>query len=168
MPEHCKGLSLAHFRTLCHVNRYPATSLSALAEHLGSSLPTASRIVAGLVRRQLLARRGSRADRRCLALALTAAGRSVFDGAWSSTHRQMEAVLEKLSPQDRRTVAQAMNILRPLFGSAGLPNPLPQAPPSTGAPTRPTPPAQIRSQAKQSLLKTRRRLPKAVLAATPR
>src|SRR5580700_10156635 len=63
-----KGLSLPQFRTLSLINRQPAASLSAVADHLGASLPTASRMVQGLVAQGLLARKGCREDRRQLAL----------------------------------------------------------------------------------------------------
>src|SRR6478672_7299944 len=64
MRSYRKGLSLPQFRALVLIDREPAVSLSAVADHLGVSLPTASRTVAGLVRKGLLSREGCRTDRR--------------------------------------------------------------------------------------------------------
>src|ERR1035437_9005187 len=101
MRAHRKGLSLPQFRALAAVDRDPAVSLSTLADHLGSSLPTASRIVAGLVKKELLSRKGCRNDRRQLALAITPAGRAVLERAWGSTQFEMEKRLARVSIADR-------------------------------------------------------------------
>src|SRR5208283_3192855 len=61
-----KDLSLAQSRTLALIQRQPCASLSAVSDHLGSSLPTASRIVQGLVEQGLLVRKGCPDDRRQL------------------------------------------------------------------------------------------------------
>ena len=45
------GLSLPQFRTLIFLNRIKNSSLSAVAEHLGLSLPAMSRLINGLVAR---------------------------------------------------------------------------------------------------------------------
>src|SRR5215213_8530227 len=71
-------LSVPQFRTLVLLDRYPAASLSAVADHLGSALPTASRIVAGLVSKGLVVRRACASDQRQVALGLSAKGRSVL------------------------------------------------------------------------------------------
>ena len=44
-----QGLSVPQFRALALLNRTPNASLSMVAEHVGSSLPAASRMVDGLV-----------------------------------------------------------------------------------------------------------------------
>jgi DNA-binding MarR family transcriptional regulator len=112
---------MSQFRTLARVDQQPSASLSALAEHLGASLPTTSRIVGGLVDKGFLRRGDCREDRRQLALLITPRGRAVLDEAWSSTRRQMEAEIGKLTAQQRATLAEAMGIFRSLFGAVGLP-----------------------------------------------
>jgi DNA-binding MarR family transcriptional regulator len=124
MRAHRKGLSLPQFRALAAVDREPAVSLSALADHLGSSLPTASRIVAGLVKNGLLDRQGCSGDRRQCALGITPRGRSVLEAAWASTQFEMEKRLSHISAAQKSTLAAAMKILRGIFGSAGLPDSL--------------------------------------------
>jgi hypothetical protein len=60
-------------------------------------------------------------DRRQIALTITARGRAVLKEAWSGTQLQMEAELRNLSDAERATLAEAMGILKGVFGSMGLP-----------------------------------------------
>src|SRR5215212_4488808 len=62
------GLSVPQFRTLVLLDRYPTASLSCVAENLGASAPTASRMVGGLVKQGLIVRKDCAEDRRQLAL----------------------------------------------------------------------------------------------------
>jgi DNA-binding MarR family transcriptional regulator len=117
-----KGLSLPQFRTLSLVHRQPSASLSAVAEHLGSSLPTASRMVQGLVQQGLLKRDGCPGDRRQLSLALTERGELVLQTAWAGTQGRLAEQFEKLSPADRQVVTEAMAVLNEIFGALGLPD----------------------------------------------
>jgi DNA-binding MarR family transcriptional regulator len=120
MRKHRKGLSVAAFRALVKVGDVPGASLSVVAEHLGASLPTASRIVGKLVARGFLRRSGSRADRRQVELHLTARGRGLVDAAHAATRAQMEADIAGLSDGERGQVSAAMVILRDLFESLGF------------------------------------------------
>ncbi len=105
-----RGLSVPQFRTLVLLDRYPDASLSLVAENLGAALPTASRMVAGLVRRE-----ASAADRRQVALALTAKGRSAFEAARQETQNEVALKVSRLTPEQRGTVAEAMRLLGDLF-----------------------------------------------------
>src|SRR5215217_3088460 len=78
-------LSVPQFRTLVLLDRYPTASLSSVAEHLGAALPTASRMVTGLVDKGLVVRRECPTDRRQMALVLTPKGRSVLNTARRET-----------------------------------------------------------------------------------
>ena len=64
-------LSLAQFRTLAYLNSHAEVSLSEVAEHIGLSLPTMSKLVDGLLGRGLLTREEDPADRRRVILCLT-------------------------------------------------------------------------------------------------
>lgn len=120
MRAYRKELSLAQFRALARVQRSPAVNLSAVADHLGCSLPAASRLVQGLVQQGLLKRTGCPKDRRQLELAITDSGLDVLTAAWSGTQDKLSQELEKLAPEQRRTVAEAMQSLKQLFGALGL------------------------------------------------
>src|SRR6476646_220402 len=50
------GLSVPQFRALCLIDRWSCPSLGELADHLGSSEPSASRLVSGLVKRGFVER----------------------------------------------------------------------------------------------------------------
>jgi DNA-binding MarR family transcriptional regulator len=114
-----KDLSLPQFRTLVCVSQGPEASLSAVAHFLGSSMPTASRIVTGLVQKGLLLRSGC-ADRRQVSLELTDKGRALLEKAWSGAQAAIEAKIQTLDPRERATVTHAMTLLKGVFGSAGL------------------------------------------------
>ena len=49
-------LSVPQFRTLGFIQRYPDSSLSGLADHLGLTLPSVSKLVDGLVKQKLISR----------------------------------------------------------------------------------------------------------------
>jgi len=116
MRSHCGGLSMPQFRTLVRVNREPQASLSSVAEHLGSSLSTVSRIVSGLVDKGLVVRRGGPAgDRRRMSLTLTARGRAVLARARRGTQQRMEQVLGQLSLRQSADVLAAMGVLKTVF-----------------------------------------------------
>jgi DNA-binding MarR family transcriptional regulator len=123
MRKFRKGLSLAQFRSLVFVRRQPSASLSALSEHLGSSMPTASRIAQGLVAQGLLQRKGCLGDRRQLSLAITERGQEVLNSAWAGTGENLASELQKLTPAQRSAVAEAMGIIKTIFGSMGLGEP---------------------------------------------
>src|SRR4051794_38266425 len=112
-----RGLSLPQFRALVFIDSQPDASLSACADHLGASKPTASRLIGGLVRRGLLARCDCEDDRRQLELSLTPRGREVLHTARAGTQALLAKELENLSPADRRKVLDAMRVLEKEFGS---------------------------------------------------
>jgi DNA-binding MarR family transcriptional regulator len=122
MRPYRKGLSLSQFRVLVQVNAKPQVCLSTLAEHLGGSLPTTSRIVAGLVKKGLLARKGCTDDRRQLSLEITRRGESMLRTAWLSVQGKMEEALAPLSDTDRSQVFAAMKALQTVFGKLELPS----------------------------------------------
>src|SRR3954469_11023896 len=72
-------LSVPQFRALVLLDRYPTASLSLVAEHLGSSQPSASRLITGLVTRGFVVRKESEEDRRQVELLLTARGKAVLE-----------------------------------------------------------------------------------------
>jgi DNA-binding MarR family transcriptional regulator len=117
MRRHRKGLSLPQFRVLFLVEREPCASLSIVADFLGSSLPTASRTVSGLVNKGLIQRGGCMDDRRQLSLKITARGQSVLNAAVEMTQAELAAEVEKFTPRQRELISDAMDILRTVFGS---------------------------------------------------
>lgn len=118
MRRHRKGLSVPQFRVLNKIQDNPDASLSCVAEHLGASLPTASRIVAILVDRGFLARQESRQDRRQMKLTLTPAGRSIVESARRASVAQIDREFSRISTADRSAVQGAMAILHSFVSAA--------------------------------------------------
>ena len=118
MRSHRGGLSLAQFRSLVRASRQPAATLTDIAEHLGASLPTTSRIVTGMVQKGLIVRRSCRWDRRQVLLDLSPRGKAVLQTARKATQQRMELELQRLSGPDQATVVAAMEILKGIFAPA--------------------------------------------------
>jgi DNA-binding MarR family transcriptional regulator len=108
-------LSVPQFRTLTFINRNPEVSLSNLANHLGLTLPSTSKLVDGLVNQKIITRRESKEDRRRLTLALTKNGEDILRAARGATQNHLKDVLRELSADELSTVIHAMNLLQPLF-----------------------------------------------------
>jgi DNA-binding MarR family transcriptional regulator len=112
------GLSVPQFRALCLLDRSPTASLSIVAEHLGSSQPSASRLITGLVSRGLVKREESADDRRQIQLVLTSEGKAVHAASQKATRAALAAEIAQLSPAQRTTITSAMRLLHDVFESA--------------------------------------------------
>jgi DNA-binding MarR family transcriptional regulator len=108
-------LSVPQFRALLFLHRQPGASLSAIAEHVGITLPSMSKLVDKLVTRGLVDRQEAAEDRRRVTLTLTAQGQSVLAMALRATQSRLAEKLDVLSPAEQITLMQAMRILRPIF-----------------------------------------------------
>lgn len=111
-------LSVPQFRTLAFLNRQPGASLSAVAEHIGLTLPAMSTLVDGLVARVMVTRGPALGDRRRITLTLTHQGQATLEAANTAAEARLAERLAGLSAGDRQLVAQAMQVLRPLFASS--------------------------------------------------
>jgi DNA-binding MarR family transcriptional regulator len=108
-------LSVPQFRTLTFVNRNPEGSLSELADHLGLTLPSVSKLVDGLVNQKLITRRESKVDRRRLILSLTKDGDDILRIAHQATQDHLMDVLRGLSSEELSAILRALTLLQPLF-----------------------------------------------------
>lgn len=114
---HGSDISIPQFRTLRFVQHNPDSSLSNLAEHLGLTLPSVSKLVDGLVKQKLINRQESTHDRRRLTLVLTQSGESIVNTARAGTQANIAKTLKRLSSAELETIHQAMQLLHPLFAS---------------------------------------------------
>jgi len=112
-------ISIPQFRTLAFIQRNPDSSLSSLAEHLGLTLPSVSKLVDGLVKQKLILRQESKTDRRRLTLELTSTGLSIVKTARANAQANLAKKLASLSSTELDTIYQAMQSLRPIFVSQG-------------------------------------------------
>jgi len=92
-----------------------------VADHLDLSLPAMSRMVNGLVVRGYVMRRVGSGDRRHVSLSLSAKGKAAMGSTRKAAEPQLAAELEKLSPEQRQTICEAMETLRELFHTDRLP-----------------------------------------------
>ena len=112
-------LSVPQFRTLAFIDRNSDASLSDVAEHIGLTLPSMSKMVEGLVVRKLVTRQTHLTDRRRMTLALTARGLTALQASREATRACLAEDMSALSDRQRATIAQAMEILRPVFTVQG-------------------------------------------------
>lgn len=113
LPE----LSVPQFRTLGLLNFCPDASLSTVADYIGSSLPAASRMIDGLVAKNLIARKQCCTDRRQVSLELTPLGLEAFRDSRAATQHQLTQRLAGLTDEQKAGVIQAMRWLGDIFGS---------------------------------------------------
>ena len=112
-----EGLSVPQFRTLIFVHRHGGASLSEVADHIGVTLPSMSKLVDGLVGRGLVNREIDAGDRRRVMLTLTPEGVAILQRASSVTRQSLAERLTALDDSDRMTVVQAMQALRTVFAT---------------------------------------------------
>ncbi len=116
------GLSVPQFRALIFLSTHEDSSLSAMAEHLGLSLPAASRLVQLLVQRGLMERRPDAGDRRRVSLSLTRRGSRAFRAAHAATQAALARSLRALSAQQSGQISVAMRLLSELFSREFAPD----------------------------------------------
>ena len=113
--HHESGLSIPQFRALMFLYHHPEVSLSEVAEFLGLTLPSMSKLIDGLVNRELLTRQEHPEDRRRLCLALTPQGREILERAEHAAQACLAVFLEKQTPEERTRIVEAMELLRLAF-----------------------------------------------------
>jgi DNA-binding MarR family transcriptional regulator len=113
------GLSVPQFRMLVLVDSQPTLSLSEAAQHLGVSLPGASRMISGLVGRRLVERKPCSQDRRQIALELTRRGRAALRSARQATQEHLARELAGLDEAQQQAVCEGMQVLQSVFGKFG-------------------------------------------------
>jgi len=114
-------LTVPQFRALVILSHHEDLSLSALAEHLGLSLPTASRLVELLVKRQLMHRQTLSNDRRRVSLSLTRRGQATFRTALAATQVALARSLATLSARELAQVSKASRVLNRVFAPEDRP-----------------------------------------------
>jgi DNA-binding MarR family transcriptional regulator len=108
-------LSMVQFRTLAFVDANQGASLSEAASHIGLSLPSMSKLVDVLVRREMLTREMHGEDRRRICLALTGDGKQALDEAYQHTQAYFAEKFALISVDERAQIAAAMDLMKNLF-----------------------------------------------------
>jgi DNA-binding MarR family transcriptional regulator len=110
-----RQFTVPQLRVLAYLHYHGQATLSDLALNQGVSLPTMSKLVAGLVQRKLVKREGHREDRRKLKLQLTPAGAQAYDAAREGTREDVCKKLAAFSMDDQQHLAEAMDLLQLVF-----------------------------------------------------
>ncbi len=110
------GLSVPQFRMLVLLERYPTASLSHAAEHAGSSLPSASRMISSLVDRQMVQREGCPSDRRQIRLVLTERGRAALKAWRQAALGHLARYAASFTQSQQQTIIEGMRLLQAVFG----------------------------------------------------
>ena len=105
------GMSVPQFRVLGFLDRHGAATLSAAAEHVGTTLPSMSRMIQSLVEGQLAQRHPGLPDRRTVCLEITAKGRRVLEIARKATLEQLASRIGSLPPDEVGRLKEAMGLL---------------------------------------------------------
>jgi DNA-binding MarR family transcriptional regulator len=110
-------LSVLQLRSLAFLGGQPGAPLSAVAEHVGLSLPSMSTQISGLVTRGLIERTTSAVDRRYVTLTLTEEGHAVLDAARRGAQAKLAEVLGRLQEEERAIILEALQLLRKVFAA---------------------------------------------------
>ena len=105
------------FRVLIFLNRHAGASLSDIAEHLGLTLPSMSKMIDGLVARNMVTRQMDTKDRRRVTLVLTALGRRAMQSAYNATESRLAERLVVLPASERGIIIKSMQVLESIFMS---------------------------------------------------
>ncbi|HEX8523071.1 MAG TPA: MarR family transcriptional regulator [Tepidisphaeraceae bacterium] len=109
------GMSVPQYRALCVLEKNPTANLGTIAELLGASQPTVSRLVSGLVSRGYVARKTCSDDRRQCEIVLTARGRAKVEDARQANIAALAEEIRHLDPAQQRTIVSAMQLLHGTF-----------------------------------------------------
>lgn len=108
-------LTVPQFRTMVFVDRHIGASLSEVAEHIGITLPSASKLVDDLIKNDLMSREEHPEDRRRVSLAVTRRGRTILEASRERTLTYLSERLDETSQSDKEAIVEAMKALRFAF-----------------------------------------------------
>ncbi|MBN2085255.1 MAG: MarR family transcriptional regulator [Anaerolineales bacterium] len=113
-------ITLPQFRTLLFLQRTPGAALHQVADHLGLTPPTVSKMIHGLSSRGLIERPGSAVDRRRVELRLTARGSALIVRVRGETISNFAVRLEKMRADEQENLIAALESLRRALQGKGI------------------------------------------------
>lgn len=111
-------LRVPELRSLAFLRLNSGSNLTDLAEFIGVSLPSMSKLVDTLTYRGLIDRRPDIGDRRRICLDLTESGQTVLQSALEAVKAAFAVKLAQLGSDDLAAVTQGLRLLRQLFTAA--------------------------------------------------
>jgi DNA-binding MarR family transcriptional regulator len=113
------GLTIPQFRLLRYVRRNPGTSLSPVAEHLGTTVPATSQMIERLVRAGLVTRVQNPEERRQVKLRLTEAGAAALKECDDGTRAWICERLSGMDAKQLEAMAGALKDIRSALSDEG-------------------------------------------------
>ena len=105
------GLSMPQISTLIQLHFRGVTGISEVSERFEITPAAASQLVDKLVQSRLIRREEDPHDRRAKCLNLTDKGRNLIQRNMEERYRWLDQLAEKLTPEERAKVAEAMDIM---------------------------------------------------------
>lgn len=112
-------LTVPQFRTLVFFRMHPGAAISQAAEHLDLALPTASKLMDGMVNRGFLQRAQCETDRRKVLISLTEKGAEVLREAREAALAVFTRRLGGLSSLELEVICSVLDSLLELLCSPG-------------------------------------------------
>jgi DNA-binding MarR family transcriptional regulator len=109
LSDVAEEVTLTQYRTLIVLASRGPQNLVGLAEAVGVTPATATRMCDRLVKKKLIRRQAEKEDRRQVRLALTTKGLGLVTTVTDRRRVEIEAILRALDPFDQRTLVRALN-----------------------------------------------------------
>ncbi len=116
LADVAEEVTLTQYRTLVVLASRGPQSLAGLAEAVGVTPATATRMCDRLVRKDLIRRRTERDDRRQLRVALTARGRSLVDAVTVRRRQEIARIMSEIPVEQQAILVQALGRLASAAG----------------------------------------------------
>ena len=116
LADVAEEVTLTQYRTLVVLASRGPQNLAGLAEAVGVTPATATRMCDRLVRKDLIRRRTERDDRRQLRVALTAKGRSLVDAVTGRRRQEIARIINEIPVEQQAVVVQALGRLASAAG----------------------------------------------------
>ena len=110
-----QGLTVPQYRALFYIARASSKTLSDIATHLGCTLPTTSRLIAGLIKKKFLTFERGSEDGRQKKYTLSSHGKKILLQSEKQTRQSLSVVFEKLSLRDQKIIQDSMLLLKSIF-----------------------------------------------------
>lgn len=108
-------LSMPQFRALSFIGRHEGSTLTDVAQFLGLTLPTASKMMDGLVDAGFVQRAPDRRDRRKIKLHLSAEGQQIHEAILHQAREFLASRLQHLNEGVLQEISDALKVLREVF-----------------------------------------------------
>jgi DNA-binding MarR family transcriptional regulator len=126
-------VTLPQLRTLVVVSLQGPQTVSALADRLDVHASTMTRMCSRLVARGQVARKPSAIDRREVVIELTRQGQGLVDEVMEKRRREIDVVVQRMTPEDRDRVVAALVLFAQAAGDS-VPSSAASRPVAAGVP----------------------------------